>query len=109
MNQTASAIMQKTEELLQAESFKTLQQATPKELHYALSKAVMAQIHSRWTKSEENHAAGKRAYYFSAEFLMGRAVFNNLYCLGVLDEVRKALEEKGVDLTMLEEIEDDAL
>ena len=53
--------MQKTEELLQAESFKTLQQATPKELHYALSKAVMAQIHSRWTKSEENHAAGKRA------------------------------------------------
>jgi len=102
-------ILEKLELILQTEYFTTLSEATPKELHYALSKAVMADIHPNWEASQEAHASQKRAYYLSAEFLMGRAVYNNLYCLGILDEVKNALNEKGVDLNMLEDIEDDAL
>ncbi len=104
-----SQILEKLELILQTEYFTTLNEATPKELHYALSKAVMADIHPNWEASQEAHASQKRAYYLSAEFLMGRAVYNNLYCLGILDEVKAALNEKGVDLNLLEDIEDDAL
>ena len=42
------------------------------------------------------------------EFLVGRLVYNNLYCMGMLDEVRTLLNDKGVDIAVLEDVEDDA-
>lgn len=102
-------IVERAEEILQIEYYKTLKQATAKELHFAIAKAVMSQIYPRWQESCQKRTQHKSACYFSAEFLMGRAVYNNLYCLGVLDEVNEALKEKGTDLTELEDIEDDAL
>ena len=61
-------------------------------------------------QDEEASDAGRRAFYFSAEYLVGRLVYSNLFNLrGILDEVRKAFQEKGVDLACLEEIEDAAL
>ena len=51
----------------------------------------------------------RNAYYLSMEFLIGRGFFNNLMEIGVLDEVRKVLAGKGVDINIFEEIEDAAL
>ena len=59
--------------------------------------------------SRRAHEMVRRAYYFSAEYLMGRMVFNNLYCLGLLDEMRKLLRARGADLSVMEDIEDAAL
>ncbi|MCH5300886.1 MAG: glycogen/starch/alpha-glucan phosphorylase [Ruminococcus sp.] len=82
---------------------------TPSQLHLALGKAVMGEIADNWAKSKKNHAASRRAYYFSAEFLMGRMIYNNLYCIGALDETKTLLKRKGVDINVFEDIDDAAL
>ncbi|MCD8373212.1 MAG: glycogen/starch/alpha-glucan family phosphorylase [Clostridia bacterium] len=51
----------------------------------------------------------RRASYFSIEYLIGRSFYNNLMELGVLDDVKAVLAEKGVDINIFEEIEDAAL
>ena len=79
------------------------------QLHLVLGKAVMSEIADRWEKSKKTHAKNRRAYYFSAEFLMGRMIYNNLYCLGVLDEVKSMLKSKGIDINAFEDIDDAAL
>ncbi len=81
----------------------------PSQLHLALGKAVMGEIADNWAKSKKNHAAGRRAYYFSAEFLMGRMIYNNLYCIGALDETKTMLKRKGIDISVFEDIDDAAL
>ena len=102
-------IINKTEENLKCAYQIDIKHASAKQLHNALSAAVMAEICQDWIKSKQSHNETRRAYYFSAEFLTGRMVYNNLYCLGVLDEVRERLAELGVDLASLEDIEDAAL
>lgn len=102
-------LINEIEQILKLEFNVTLQEATVSTLHYALGKAVISNSYEKWTASETAHSQNKRAFYFSAEFLMGRAVFNNLYCLGILEEVKAALASKGVDLNTLEDIGDDAL
>lgn len=94
---------------LEAEYQITLEQATSAQLHCALGKWADGKLYANWSASRHAHANQKRAYYFSAEFLVGRLVFSNLYSMGVLEEVRAALAEKGIDLAMLEEVEDAAL
>ncbi len=79
------------------------------QLHDALSRAVMLSIDKAWEKSRRRHDTRRRAYYLSAEFLVGRAIYNNLLCTGKLAEARRVLEELGTDLDRLEEIEDAAL
>ena len=49
------------------------------------------------TFGEADKAKGRRAWYFSAEYLMGRMVYNNLYALDLLEEMKGLLEEKGID------------
>ncbi len=82
---------------------------TLEQLHFVVGKAVMAEITDNWLKSQKKHANARRAYYFSAEFLMGRMVYNNLYCLGILDEVKDLLKSKGMDINAFEDVEDMAL
>ena len=53
--------------------------------------------------------ADRNAYYLSMEFLIGRSFYNNLMELGVLNETREILAEKGIDINVFEEIEDAAL
>lgn len=86
-----------------------IKNAAPYQLHNALSRAVMQDIIPLWNETETRHNEGRRAYYLSAEFLMGRAVFNNLYCAGLLNEAKEILSENGADINCLEEIEDAAL
>ena len=87
----------------------SLKNANVHQLHNAISRSVMGDIMPEWDESEERHNSKRRAYYLSAEFLMGRAVYNNLYCAGLLNEAKELLAENGVDINSLEEIEDAAL
>ncbi len=82
---------------------------TPQELHNILGDAVMEYIAEDWTASAKKHRENRHACYFSMEFLVGRAVFNNLLVLDILDETREAFKAAGVSLDDLEEIEDAAL
>ena len=87
----------------------SLQEATPQELHEALGEAVMMAISDNWNHSKRTRMHSRKAYYISAEYLIGRLVYSNLYNLGILEEMKKLFAERGVDLAVLEEIEDDAL
>lgn len=82
---------------------------TPQEIHNALGNAVMEYASENWEKSKNAHYNSRRACYFSMEFLVGRAVFNNLLCLGIYDETEAVLNEMSKSLSELEEIEDAAL
>ncbi|HBN10987.1 MAG TPA: glycogen phosphorylase [Ruminococcus sp.] len=83
--------------------------AEPWQIHDVLGNIIMDMISENWKNSRHAHLTTRRACYLSMEFLVGRAVFNNLLCLGIYDEVQNALEEYGVSLSSLEEIEDAAL
>jgi len=104
-----SSIKKNIELFSRAEFQKEVGQLTAPQLHTALSKAVMANISRVWQMSSKRSEKARRAYYFSAEFLMGRSIFNNLLCLEKEDEVKEILSDLGADYNALEEIEDAAL
>ncbi len=87
----------------------SLTEATPQELHEALGQAVMMSIADNWSASKKARMHERKAYYISAEYLIGRLVYSNLFNLGILDEMKALFAERGVDLAILEDIEDDAL
>lgn len=76
------------------------------QLHGALASAIMKQAVPMMKKSAPK---GRSASYLSAEFLVGRAIYNNLLCLGLRDEAEELLNGAGASLNDLEEIEDAAL
>lgn len=88
---------------------KPLEQLNEKELHTAVSKIVLEKIGKDWETSRQICRKNRTAYYLSAEFLMGRAVINNLYCTGLYEPVREALRQNGRDISCLEEAPDMAL
>ena len=87
----------------------SLMDATTAQLHDALSGVVMGEIADRWYESRHAHERTREAYYFSAEYLVGRTIYNNLFVLGILTEVKNAFEEQGLDIAIFEDIEDAAL
>jgi len=87
----------------------SLQEATPQQLHEALGNAVMMAISDNWNRSKHTRMHQRKAFYISAEYLVGRLVYSNMYNLGILDEMKQLFSERGVDLACLEEIEDAAL
>lgn len=95
--------------IARSEYCKELNDLSESELHNVVGKAVMGYISQNWERSKIDHSNKRRAYYFSAEFLMGRMIYNNLYCLGILDTVKSELKKKGVDIANLEDVEDAAL
>lgn len=88
---------------------KSIKTATPQQLHNALGETVMELYSDNWNKSRQEHLSKRRAAYLSMEFLVGRAVYNNLLCLGIYDEVNSVFNELGLNLADLEVIEDAAL
>ncbi|MBQ8313000.1 MAG: glycogen/starch/alpha-glucan phosphorylase [Clostridia bacterium] len=105
---TATELIQLTESILLTQEHTTLEKANAIQLHNALSAAAMQALAPTWVKCEEERAGKRQAYYLSCEFLMGRMVYNNLYCLGLLEEAKALLSQRGVDLAVMEDIEDDA-
>ncbi|MDO5547352.1 MAG: glycogen/starch/alpha-glucan phosphorylase [Eubacteriales bacterium] len=94
---------------LKSDRRKDLDEANAQDMHHALSKAIMARIADNWKESLDLHRSSRHAYYMSAEFLIGRAIYNNLVCLGIYDEVEAMFQENGLSLSMLEEVEDASL
>ncbi len=106
---TADELIARAREIALCDHHIALEDALPEELHDAVAKAAMLDIAPQWTDDFESHLSGRHAVYLSAEYLVGRAVYNNLYNMGVLDEVKAKLAAKGIDLADLEDIEDAAL
>ena len=79
---------------------------TAVQLHDAFSRAVMKQAVPMMKRSAPK---GRSASYLSAEFLVGRAIYNNILCLDLHDEAEELLGSAGASLCDLEEIEDAAL
>ena len=109
MNLNCVNILKWTEAQLKYTYDVSLKDATPQELHEALGQAVMMAISDSWSHAKKVRMNQRKAYYISAEYLIGRLVYSNLFNLGILDEMKKLFAERGVDLAILEDIEDDAL
>ena len=109
MSYNCKDILKWTEAQLKYTYDVSLQEATPQELHEALGQAVMMAIADNWSHSKKTRMHERKAYYISAEYLIGRLVYSNLFNLGILDEMKALFAERGVDLAVLEDIEDDAL
>ena len=104
----AKQLIRDAEQRLLTETHKEWKDASAAELHNAISGAAMDAVALLWKKKEEARFPRRKAAYLSMEFLVGRLIYNNLYCMGILDEIKKLLSEKGVDIAVLEDIEDDA-
>ena len=82
---------------------------TVHDLHRALGDAVLRDLQPEWERCEQRRQQNRRAFYLSAEYLVGRAVHNNLMCLGVLEEIRGIFRVHGHSLEDMEQIPDAAL
>ncbi len=109
MNYDCLSICKWTEAQLKYTHDVSLQEATAQQLHEALGQAVMMAISEGWNNSKHTRMHSRKAYYISAEYLIGRLVYSNLFNLGILDEMKQLFAERGVDLAVLEDIEDAAL
>lgn len=87
---------------------KKLDECNIKEKHMSLAKALMEEIVPEWRKSEAKFKDKKRAYYLSSEYLMGRALSNNLINMRIKDQIVQLLNETGIDYNEIEEAEEDA-
>ncbi|MBO5796926.1 MAG: glycogen/starch/alpha-glucan family phosphorylase, partial [Clostridia bacterium] len=91
--------------LLRIESHQRIENATTTELYHAVSRAALASVDDQWARAKK----GKRVAYLSAEFLVGRLIYQNLFNMQQLDTVQNLLERHKVDIRVFEEIEDAAL
>ena len=89
---------------------KTMDEASEQEIFQAVSYVVKDVIIDQWlaTQQEFDKADPKIVYYMSMEFLMGRALGNNMINLTIYDDVKEALEEIGLDINVIEDQEPDA-
>ncbi|MEG1505469.1 MAG: glycogen/starch/alpha-glucan phosphorylase [Lachnospiraceae bacterium] len=88
---------------------KTVKEASPQQLFQAVSHAVEETVIDKWIATQEKFKEEdpKTVYYLSMEFLMGRALGNNLINLTAYHQVQEALEEMGISLNALEDQEPD--
>lgn len=89
---------------------KEVEEATQEQLFQAVSYAVKEVIIDDWLATQKTYKneEPKTVYYMSMEFLMGRALGNNLINLCAYKEVKEALDEMGIDLNIIEDQEPDA-
>ncbi|MCR5753539.1 MAG: glycogen/starch/alpha-glucan phosphorylase [Acetatifactor sp.] len=89
---------------------KTLEEAAPQQIFQAVAYSVKDQIVEHWMETQKAYEKEdpKMVYYMSMEFLMGRALGNNLINLQGYDQVKDAMKELGVDLNVIEDQEPDA-
>ena len=87
-----------------------LEEATPQQIYQAVAYSVKDDIIDNWIETHKAYEKQdkKMVYYMSMEFLMGRALGNNMINLLCYDDVRETLEELGLDLNLIEDQEPDA-
>ena len=96
------------ERYLKVKYGKTIDKAVDFEIFNALSLTLMESLIDNWNATSELYSNNKQAYYLSAEYLMGRALGNNLINLGVYDVVKEVLDEFNININAIEEVEEDA-
>ncbi len=89
---------------------KNMEEATQHQIFHAVALATKDAVIDAWlaTQEEMKKTDPKIVYYMSMEFLMGRALGNNLINLTFYDEVKEAMQELGCDLNLIEDQEPDA-
>ena len=100
---------QSVESMLKALYRKNLSDATQQQIFHAVALAAKDAIIDAWlaTQDQMKKDDPKIVYYMSMEFLMGRALGNNLINMGAYEGVKEALEEMGLDLNVIEDQERD--
>ena len=91
-------------ELTKTRYGKSPAECTDEEIYYVLLDEVQRLAAAK--KLPESKSK-KKLYYFSAEFLIGKLLSNNLINLGIYDEVKEQLKESGKDISKIEEIENE--
>lgn len=87
---------------------KDITEANEFEVYRVLGQAIIEEISEDWFETKKLYSQKKQAFYLSAEFLMGRALGNNLINLGLLNEVKEVLAEYGIDYNKVEDEEEDS-
>ncbi|MDO5733049.1 MAG: glycogen/starch/alpha-glucan phosphorylase [Eubacteriales bacterium] len=87
---------------------KSTKTATTWEYWNALALSINQTLALDWERTRERYREGRQQHYFSAEFLVGRSMLNNLVNLGVYEEAKAALEEYGQNIDDILEEEHDA-
>ena len=89
---------------------KTLEEATEQQIFQAVSYAIKDDIVDHWLETQKAYEKEdpKTVYYLSMEFLMGRALGNNMINLQAYDEIKAALKELGLNINVVEDQEPDA-
>ncbi|MCS4489057.1 glycogen/starch/alpha-glucan phosphorylase [Corynebacterium sp. ES2775-CONJ] len=82
--------------------------ATNRKFWFGLSHSVMEQLSDNWERTTKAYNATRQQHYLSAEFLMGRALLNNLTNLDLVEDAEKATRELGHELSDVLEAENDA-
>jgi len=84
--------------------------ATMRDLYHSLALTARDRMVERWIRTQQTYYDQdvKRVYYLSAEYLLGRALVNNLLNLGIYEETNKSMQELGLDLEEISEEEPDA-
>lgn len=85
----------------------SLEDAENYEIYNALSKVIMRTLSQYW-ESDAEKTTTRNAYYLSSEYLMGRALSNNLVNLDILKEVKEVVQAIGLDFNTIENVEQDA-
>jgi len=95
---------------LKSQYGKDISQATKHDIFDAVSASAMKIVTENWMKTRNAYYKhqGRRVYYLSAEFLMGRALSNNLINSGIMDGVKEVLKELNIDYNVVEDEEPDA-
>ncbi len=104
---TSKELQDKIIASLKAETAQMPQSATLLDFWRALSRVVVELLTERWEKTSHLYKTGRQTHYFSAEFLEGRSLLNNLINLGLYDTAKKAVAGLGHDLAELLEQEAD--
>ncbi len=104
-----SQIVNEAIKIAKNQYFKDIKELNSNELHHVISSAVMSYISDDWKKSRDYRIKNRTAFYFSAEFLVGRAIYNNLVSKEIYSEVENELNKLGISLKAMEDIEDAAL
>ena len=110
MNFDAAKFKENLEGRLKRQYGKDISQANKHDLFDAVSASALEVIMENWmaTRHEYEKKPTKQLYYLSAEFLMGRALSNNLINAEIADEVKKVLKDMNIDFDMVEDQEPDA-
>ena len=96
-------------ELVKLDSKVMIEDASPEQIYKAVGFAIKEQVIDAWldTRKKSQEQDCKMVYYLSMEFLMGRALGNNILNIQAQKEIQEVLEELGVDLNLIEDQERD--